>query len=408
MTQHHATLHAHATAHGHRLRGHAARRPRSGVAGPVRFLRIIFDRFLLFPIGAAVAIVWANAAPVSYFTVAQRLSFFVNEIGMTFFFALLGQEIVEAVMPGGALHSWRRWSIPVLAALGGMAGAVFIYLAYINLQYEDVLAAAWPIVCAIDVAATYYIMKTIMPRSGALPFALVLAIATDIVGVVIVAPGPAIATQTRVGGVALMMAGLGVAALLRVMRVRAFWPYLLIAGSFSWAAFYLEGLHTAFALIPIVFLMPHEPRKLNLVADPPDDDAVHHAEHEWHLLVQPVVFLFGLVNAGVLLKNYDTGTWAVMTAALVGRPLGILAAVALAIAAGLHLPRHIGWRELLVVAFATSSGFALALFFATGVLAPGPVLAQTKVGVLASATGALLAFGTAWALKVGRFAPASR
>jgi Na+/H+ antiporter NhaA len=92
-----------------------------------------------------------------------------------------------------------------------------------------------------------------------------------------------------------------------------------------------------------------------------------------------------------------------LLASLVGRPLGVLVAVALALAAGLHLPRHIGWRELLVIALATSSGFSIALFFATGLLAIGPALASAKIGVIASVSGALLALGAAWALKVGRF-----
>jgi len=43
---------------------------------------------------------------------------------------------------------------------------------------------------------------------------------------------------------------------------------------------------------------------------------------------------FGLVNAGVLLRGFGTGTWAVLTASLVGRPVGILVAVGIAVAAG--------------------------------------------------------------------------
>jgi Na+/H+ antiporter NhaA len=93
-----------------------------------------------------------------------------------------------------------------------------------------------------------------------------------------------------------------------------------------------------------------------------------------------------------------------LLAALVGRPLGVLAATGLALAAGLHLPRHIGWREMVVVAFATSTGFSIALFFATGVLATGPVLSAAKIGVIGSALGVLLAFGAAKLVKVGRFA----
>ena len=40
-----------------------------------------------------------------------------------------------------------------------------------------------------------------------------------------------------------------------------------------------------------------------------------------------VLFLFGLVNAGVILRGVDTGSWAVLMAALIGRPIGVLAAV---------------------------------------------------------------------------------
>ena len=116
------------------------------------------------------------------------------------------------------------------------------------------------------------------------------------------------------------------------------------------------------------------------------------------------LFLFGLVNAGVILRGYDTGSWAMLLAALVGRPAGILIAVGFAIGAGLHLPGRIGWRELVVVAFATSSGFTIALFFATGVLAIGPVLSEAKIGVLASVVGGSSRLAPPGCSKVGRLA----
>ena len=202
----------------------------------------------------------------------------------------------------------------------------------------------------------------------------------------------------------LIMAAIGLAALMRAWKVRAFLPYLAICGSMSWWAFYREGLHPALALVPIVPFLPHEARNLNLFDDPPDDDATHHAEHEWHVFVQPVLFLFGLVNAGVLIRQYDVGTWALLAAELVGRPAGILAAIAIAVAAGLHLPPRVGWREAVVVALATSSGFTVALFFASGILPAGPALAEIKIGALATVAAACLTVSAAWVLRVGRFA----
>jgi NhaA family Na+:H+ antiporter len=397
MRNHAHTLRHHGPLHAH----YVPARRHSRVARAVRF---VFDRFLLLPLGVAVALIWANNAPESYFQFAHRLDFPVNEIGMALFFALITQEIMEATMPGGALHSWRKTGMPIVAAIGGAAGAVFVYFAYVRWSYQEVLLMGWPIVLAIDAVATYYVVKSIMPRSGAVPFALLVAITTDILGMVIVAPRYLdLILQGRVGGTALVLVALGLAALFRKLKIRAFWPYLLVCGSISWIAFYWEGLHPALSLVPVVVFLPREPRR-DVFADPPDDDAVHHAEHEWNELVQFIVFLFGLVNGGVILHQIDTGSWAMLTAQLVGRPLGMLLAVALALVAGLHLPRHVGWRELVVIALAVSSGFTVGLFFATGVLATGPILTQAKIGILMSAAaGVVLAFAAAWAFRVGRF-----
>lgn len=376
---------------------------RMGGGGPTASLRFIFDRCLLLPLGAVIALVWANTAGESYFTLSHRLSFVVNEIGMALFFGLATQEVVEAVMPGGALHTWRRWATAVVAAIGGAAGSAYVYLLYVQSHYETLLEPAWPVAIAIDAAAAYYVLKFIAPRTGLLPFVLVVAILTGTVSAIIVGLRD-VAIVSRSGGAFLLLLALGVAAALRVRRVRSFWPYLTIAGTLSWFACYSEGIHPALALVPIVPFLPHEPRRLDLFAEPPDDDATHHYEHEWHEVVQVVLFLFGLVNAGVLLRGYGTATWALLAAALIGRPAGILIAVGLGRVAGLRLPARVGWRALLVLAFATSSGFTLALFFATGLFAIGPVLTDVKIGALSTVAGAALAIAAARVLRVGRYA----
>jgi NhaA family Na+:H+ antiporter len=373
-----------------------------------RWIRYVRDRFLLLPLGAIIALVWANTAAESYFRFSHALAFGVNEIGMAVFLALVAQEVREALMPGGALHTWRRWALCLIAAAGGMLGAAGVYLLYVGLHYEAVLSQAWPVACAIDVAAAYYVLKLIRIRRGALPFILLLALATDAVGLLVVALRSQGGVEIPPAGALLILSALGIAWLLRARKVRVFWPYLIVCGALSWWGLYLAGVHPALALVPIVPFLPWEPRSLDLFAEPRDDDAVHHAEHEWNGVAQVVLFFFGLVNAGVILTGDGTGTRALLAAAVVGRPLGILAAVGLAVAAGFHLPRRLGWRELIVVALATSSGFTFALFFATGILPTGPVLAEIKLGALATVAAALAAMGSAWALGVGRFARRDR
>jgi NhaA family Na+:H+ antiporter len=282
----------------------------------------IIDRFLVLPLGAAIAIVWANLAGESYFSFAHGLAFPVNEIGMAFFLALLTQEVVEATMPGGALHTWRRWSLPIVGAVGGGLGAVATYLAWVAWRHELVLAAAWPIASAIDIAAGYYVLKIVKPRHGAIPFLLLLAIATNALGLVAMGLGT-FRVGAGAGGAALVVGAVGLAALLRRRRVAGFWPYIAICGTLSWIGCYLAGAHPALALVPMVPFLPHRPRAHNPFADPTSDDSVHHVEREWNHGVQAVLFLFGLVNAGVLMSAYDTGTWAILAASMIGRPLGM-------------------------------------------------------------------------------------
>jgi NhaA family Na+:H+ antiporter len=370
----------------------------------IKLFRFTVDHFLLLPIGGLVAIVWANAAPASYFTWAHNFAFVVNEIGMALFFALVAQEVVEEVIPGGALHTWRRWTLPVVAAVGGIVGSALVYLAYVRWQYELVLSSGWPVAGAIDLAFAYFIVKAIFRRHAAIPFLLLLAIAADAIGMLLIASRHSY-VEMRPGGTALMAAALGLAFVLRRRKVRTFWPFLLACGPLSWWALYIDGLHPALALVPIVPFLPHAPRSLEVFTDAPHSrhDSPRHFEHVWQYPIQALLFLFGLVNAGVLLNGYDTGTWALLAATLAGKPLGIFAAVGLALALGLHLPARFHWRDLIVVAFATSGGFTFALFFATAVFPMGPVLTQLKLGAVLSGVGVPLAFGAARLLHAGRF-----
>ena len=143
-------------------------------------LGFVVDHFLLLPIGVLIALVWANTAGESYFGFAHALRFPVNDIGMVFFIGLITEEVLEAVMPGGALYRWRRTLLPVIAALGGVLGATAVYLLYLQSQYEFMLLDGWPVAAALDVAFAYFIAKAIFPRrEGPIAFLLLIAVVSD-------------------------------------------------------------------------------------------------------------------------------------------------------------------------------------------------------------------------------------
>ena len=271
-------------------------------------------------------------------------------------------------------------------------------------KYEFMLLDGWPVAAALDVAFAYFIAKAIFPRRRApIAFLLLLAIVSNALGIVSIAIAfPA--GDGHPAALVLMAVAVLLAASLRSAGIDWIWLYLVTSGTLSWLACYWVGIPPALALVPIVPFLPHRPRGLDLFV-PARPTAPRRFEHVFRYPVQLVLLFFGLVNGGVVLTGEMPGAWAVLTAALIGRPIGILASVALAMAAGLRLPAHLRWRELIVVSLAASAGFTFALFFATSVMPPGPLLGELKLGALVTAVGALVALAAARLLHVGRFTP---
>ena len=92
------------------------------------------------PLGAAIALVWVNAAPESYYRFTYAISFAVNDVAMVFFFALMTKEVVEATAPGGVLHPWRRALLPVVASIGATVVPALIYVRVVGVLDEPMLA----------------------------------------------------------------------------------------------------------------------------------------------------------------------------------------------------------------------------------------------------------------------------
>jgi NhaA family Na+:H+ antiporter len=387
--------------YAHTLNAPVAERRRGSVG--LRLFRTVLNRFLLLPLGVIAALAWANIAPEGYFRFAHAVAFPVNEIGMAIFLALIAQELYEALMPGGALEAWRHRALPGLAALGGLVGSVATYLMLAGVWHEQMLVSAWPVVAAVDIAAGYYVLRMIYPRrASAAAFLLLIAVVTDSIALSVVSiQTPSFTVHPW--GLALFLAALASAAVMRWRGVASFWPYWLISGTLSWIALYWLGVHPALALVPIVPLLPHDRRTADVFADRVDHNPIHHGEHEWNGAAQVALFLFGLANGGVMVRHVDTGTWAVLLAAVIGRPLGVVIAVALAIPAGLKLPAHLTWKDLTVIALATTAGFTFSLFLAAAALPIGAVAQQVTLGALLTAVGAPLTVAAAWGLGVGRF-----
>lgn len=371
-----------------------------------RASQFLIDNSLLLLIGAVTALFWANLAHESYERFAHALHFVVNDIAMVFFFAIAAKEVFEATLPGGPLSTVRTAAMPLLAAAGGMAGPALIYIGCVWLQDRPELMNGWAIPCATDIAFSYLVARFIFGVAHpAVPFLLMLAIADDAMGLVILAIFYPTGTLRLVEGLVLLGLAVGVALVLRRRRVINFWPYVGLAGGLSWAALFVGGLHPALAMVPIVPLMPHARRDLGLFENREDvrHDTLNEFEHWWKLPVEGILFFFGLVNAGVSFGAIGPGTWIVLGAILAGKPLGIGLSTWIGTRLSLRVTGGLTWRDVVALGTVAGIGFTVALFFATAAFRPGPLLDQTKMGALFSFSASVLAVVVAAVLRVGRF-----
>lgn len=372
----------------------------------------LLENSLLLLAGAAAALLWANLDHPGYSaligtaghaTGAHHLvtpHFFVNDVLMCFFFAIAAKEIWEAMLPGGALSSLRTAATPLLATLGGVAGPALLYLLGTYLLGESMLNRGWAIPCATDIAFSYMVARFLFgARHPAIPFLLLLAIADDAIGLLILALFYS-SGKSHLGLFFLMVgAAIAVNLLLKRLGVRSFWAYLVLAGPLSWWGFYQGGIHPALALVPLIPTMPHEAHDKGLFAEQElsegtqPQDTLNRFAHWWKQPVELILAGFGFVNAGVPLSNIGIPTGLVAGSLIVGKPIGITLMTLLAIKGlRLKLPEGMTLSEVPVLGFVAGIGFTVALFVSTVAFPPGTVLDAAKMGALLSFASAIFAW----------------
>ena len=400
---------------------------------------------LLLIAGAVIALVWANIDSASYHSIIDMvlidnfvighphgeggdtvrtltLHYLINDVLMAFFFAIAGKEVWEAVaLESGSLRG-RRALTPLIATAGGMLGPVAVYLGLAAvLGVFETTSRGWAIPTATDIAFSYLIGRIIFGAGHpAIRFLLLLAIADDAAGLIILAVFYPTGDLAPAWLLLSLAAAVGVFILFnwlprrldrgnqlrpvstRVRKRLSFWPYL-IAGALSWYGFQQAGIHPALGLLPIVPTIPHADRGFGIFAEAERylTDLLNQIEHALKIPVQIILFFFGLANAGVEFSAISEPTWLVLAGLIVGKPVGIflfgwIAAVAL----GLGLPKGMALRDLLVVGFVAAIGFTVSLFVASVAFPSGPVQDAAKMGALFSFAAAFLAIIAGRVLRV--------
>ncbi|MBN1157857.1 MAG: Na+/H+ antiporter NhaA [Bacteroidales bacterium] len=381
-----------------------------------RFITFLLENSVFLLLGAAIGLIWANINHESYlnlkhFPVLHHLPFgtlqedgtrvldlhyLVNDILMTFFFAIAGKEVWEATLHGGPLSHPKRAAVPVISAIGGMTGPALIYLAgaaFIGRFSE--LSNGWAVPCATDVAFSYMLARIIFGAGHpAIPFLLLLAIADDAMGLLILAffyPQE----DVQLIWMLLPLIAVGLGLLFRRMRLKSFWWYIAVPGVMSWVGFAKAGIHPALCLLPVIPTIPHAQSDKGLFnwEELERTDSLNMFEQWWKNPVELILMMFGLMNAGVVLSAISAPTFLIMSGLIVGKPIGIwFSAMFVAKTLKFGLPDGLTAKDLIVVGFAAGIGFTVALFVATVAFPPGAVQDAEKMGALFSLGAVILTY----------------
>lgn len=365
---------------------------------------------------------------------SMSVSHMINDLLMALFFLLVGLE-VKYEMTVGELTNIRAALLPVIAAVGGVAMPVAVYLLFNASSPET--AGGWGIPTATDIAFALGIMALLGDRipGGIRVFLSTLAVADDIIAILVIAIFYGHAPDAGcLLGAAVVLAAL---ILLNRAHVYALAPYLLL-GAVLWAFVYLSGVHATIAGVLLAFTIPSGSRvnlrefaawsdkKVNQATDAlePEEPVIAQKEYlrnvrnlsavsrqvippamrlenalyPWvYFLILP---LFALTNANVTVSG-DAGAIAaspgflgVFFGLLVGKPAGILLASAIVVKSGLGaLPAHTTWRHMAGAALLGGVGFTMAIFVSNLAFDSEAATSAAKLAILmASAVAGIAGF----------------
>jgi Na+/H+ antiporter NhaA len=398
------------------------------LAAPVRdFLSTETGSAIVLLAAAVVALLWANSPWSDSYeslwrtnlsirlgggSVATDLRHWVNEGLMTFFFLVVGLE-AKREFDMGELRERRRLAIPVLAAIGGMALPVAIYLAF---NAGGAGESGWGAAMSTDTAFALGALALLTPRAATRlrVFLLTLAVVDDLGALIVIAT----AYTTRVSLLALAVA-IGLFGLLLALRYAPAWRRQASAavGVALWVAMFKSGIDPLIAGLAVGLVTSAYPpsrddlerataltrsfreqptpelarsAQLGVLSAISPNERLQYGLHPWTSYV--VVPLFALANAGIhvtggLLEDALTSpiTLGILIGYVVGKPLGVLGASWLASRPAFHGPRPIlSWPILAGGATVAGIGFTVSLLISS-LAFHGRNLQEAKLGTLASA-----------------------
>ena len=345
------------------------------IRAPFRwFFKLESASGLLLLIGATVALILSNSnLSVYYFGILEThiligtqnfgldlsILHWINDVLMCAFFFIVTLEIKREFIHG-ELSKPKQASLPIIAAIGGMAVPAIIYV-IINFETGNTLRG-WAIPSATDIAFSIGVLSLLgkrVPLSLKI-FLMALAIIDDLGAIVIIAFF--YSTELQYMYLILMIGSFLALLIINKFGVKKFAPYLLV-GFFLWYFTHESGIHSTISGVVLALTIPHRVKEK-------DFSLLLKLEH---FLSPYVAFgimpLFALANAGVSLGGVSTKTLmspvplGILCGLFFGKQLGVFLFSYLSIKLKFaEMPSNSNWIKLYGVGILTGIGFTMSLF----------------------------------------------
>jgi len=407
------------------------------VQTPLReFLRTETGGAAVLLAASVAALVWVNVGASSYDSlwsteltidlggaeIALDLRHWVNSGLMTFFFFVVGLE-ARREFDLGELRERRRFALPLLAGIGGMAVAVAIYLAF---NAGGSSAHGWGVAMSTDTAFALGLLALVGPRFSQRlrAFMLTVVVVDDLVALVIIAT-----VYTETLHVLPLLVAMGAFAAVLVARHLPVRPGLVcfVLAAIAWVGLLKSGVEpvvigVAMGLLAYAFPPPRSSLEraterfrefreqptaelarvaaLELSSATSVNERLQRRFHPWTSYV--IVPLFALANVGIgidgafLAQAFASPiTLGILVGYVVGKPVGIFGCTWLVtrLSRG-RLQPPVGWVAVAGGGTIAGIGFTVALLVAT-LAFDGGQLEEAKLGILSAA---LLAALLTWLL----------
>ena len=316
----------------------------------------------------------------------ESIEYWINDGLMAIFFLLVGLELKREISVG-ELSTFKKASLPIFGAIGGMIVPALIYVAF---NFGKTTVSGFGIPMATDIAFAIGILALLGNRVplALKVFLMALAVIDDLGAILIIAffyTTDLIFTN--------LFVSLGIFALLMILnraKVKSIIPYI-IGGIAMWYFMLHSGVHATITGVLLAFAIPAGKIRSKSLSEKVED-YIH----------EPVAFfilpLFALANTSIIIDSqwteslvHDSGI-GILIGLFVGKPIGIMLVCYLAVAVGIStLPKGIKWKHLLGVGMIAGIGFTMSIFVTILAFSDIVVINHSKIAILVASLLSALA-----------------